>query len=855
MTGSSLPPPVGVVAMLFTDIEGSTALATRLGAAWPGVLAEHHRILGEAIAAESGYLDRTEGDAFFATFSDPVAACRAAVAGQRGLSAHTWPEGVGEMRVRMGLHVGFVERGPIGYVGLEIHRAARVGAAAHGGQLILTAAAREMLGDGFAADYLGAFRLKDFPAAVQLYCAVIDGRGAPSFPPPRTLDALPTNLPAGLPELVGREDDLQEIRQALTQGRDRMVTLTGQGGSGKTSLALVAGASLLDAHPGGVWWVDLSQVTRADRLLDTVASAVGADRAVAVSGLEAVAGRLRGSGKVLLILDNLEHLSDAWNDVGGLLGALPDLHVLCTSRMSLRLRGERVIGLDALDGEAALTLIERVVRRRGGSWSPARADLEALLEVVELLDGLPLALELAAARLALLSPQQLRDRLRTSSDLLRDSSRPERQRSLSATVDWTLGLLDDAPRRLFPRLAVFVGPVELDELELVTGGDGLDVLEALSTLLDVALVRRVERGDGKIRFGLPEALRQIAARQLAAAPDAERWRLAHAERQLDLLRVEMFCTVPQQDAAKGALPEARGALRWAQRVQHPVATELPARVGAWLAEAGHLRAAAEVLATLIESPPDTAALRSLVYRSQAVLASMAGDGDEAVRLLELALANADDEFGFLECTQIRGVVQLFAGRLELALVDHREATRMARRLGPVALASALVMEVQAMIAAEDVPAATALLDEARRVGEPVHAAFLRAIDTQEGDLAMAAGRPAEALEPYARSLEWAQRQDNPLQILFDLRGMVNALGATGRDEEAAEVLGLADMQAQEVGGNTDVGEHLQGDAPLRAALGRLGPEAAEAARARGRAVVPGRRVARACELGRAVVRA
>jgi hypothetical protein len=165
------------------------------------------------------------------------------------------------------------------------------------------------------------------------------------------------------------------------------------------------------------------------------------------------------------------------------------------------------------------------------------------------------------------------------------------------------------------------------------------------------------------------------------------------------------------------------------------------------------------------------------------------------------------------------------------------------------------MEGQAMLAIEDVPAATALLAEARRVGEPVQAAGLRAIDTVEGDLAMATGRPADALEPYARSLEGAQRRDDPLQILFDLRGVANALGALGRDEEAVEVLGLADMQAEDVGGKTDIGEHLQGDAPLRAALGRLGPETAEAARARGQAIVPGRRVARACELGRAVVRA
>ncbi len=854
MTGPSTTPPIGVVALLFTDIEGSTSLAARLGSQWPRVLSEHHQIVSAAIAAEGGYVDGTEGDAFFATFGDPVAAARAAVAAQRELRAHAWPESVGELRVRMGLHVGFVERGPIGYVGLEVHRAARVGAAAHGGQLLVTGAAREMLGDALTADYLGSFRLKDFPAPVQLYSAVIDGRGSAAFPPPRTFDARPTNLPAGLPSLVGRDEDLEEIRQALLQGGDRVVCLTGRGGSGKTSLALVAGGRLLDDYAGGVWWIDLTQVTDPGRVLDAVARTVGADREVQASSAEAVTGRLSGSGRVLLILDNMEHLSAAGPDVAGLLRALPELQVLATSQVPLRLPGERVIALDALDAESALVLIEEVVSRRGVAFSPNQEEREALGDVVALLDGLPLALELAAARLSLLSPRQLRDRLRSSSDLLKDSTRPERQRSLGATVDWTLGLLDDAPRQLFIRMAVFAGPVELEEVELVTGGDGLDVLEALSTLLDVALVRRVERGDGKIRFALTEALRQIAAAHLDGTPDAERWRVAHAERQLDLLGASVTSTMVAEERAKAALPEGRGALRWAQQVRHPLLDELRVTVGTGLSLSGHLREAAEVLAPLADSPPATARLRSKSYRARGHLASVLGDQDGAVRLLDLALANADDDVAVLEATLLRGLAQLFAGRLEPGLADHREATRLARKLDPVALGTMLVFEAQAMIAVGDLAAAASLLDEGRRVGEPVQSLGMRGIDTMEGDLAMAAGRPADALEPYARSLEGAQESNDPLQILFDLRGMANALGALERDEECLEVLGLADMQAQEVGGKTDMGEHLQGDAPVREALERMGPERTEAARLRGQAVVPGRRVARACELGRAVVR-
>ena len=193
-TGSQAP--VGTIAMLFTDIEGSTALATRLGPRWGDVLATHHEVVGAAIKRAGGWVDGAEGDSIFATFADPSAAVSAAVDAQRALATHPWPGEVRTLAVRMGLHVGYVERRETGYVGLEVHRAARVGAAAHGGQLLLTAAARAVAGDTVALEFLGTHRLKDFPAPVQLYCAVIDGRGAAAFPPPRTHDARPTNLPA-----------------------------------------------------------------------------------------------------------------------------------------------------------------------------------------------------------------------------------------------------------------------------------------------------------------------------------------------------------------------------------------------------------------------------------------------------------------------------------------------------------------------------------------------------------------------------------------------------------------------------------------------------------------------------------
>ena len=484
------------------------------------MLAVHHELVGGVIAGEGGFVDGTEGDAFFATFEDAVAAGRAAVAAQRALRAHGWPVGVGELRVRMGLHVGRVQRTETGYVGLEVHRAARVAAAAYGGQLLLTAAARELVGDELVTESVGVHRLKDFPAPVMLFCAVIDGRGAAGFPPPRTESVRPTNLPAGRLQLVGRDDELADVVDAVASEGERLVTITGRGGAGKTSLALLAGTELLNQHPGGVWWVDLTAVGSSDEVLVAIGAALGAERELEGSVEAAITTRLRNSGATLVIVDNMEHVLAATGALCGLLDRLPDLRLLVSSRLPLRVDPERVIALDALDERSALELIARSVERRGKRPKLTDANDEALREIVRLLDGLPLALELAAARLSVLTAVQLRDRLRESIDVLGETrgGRPARQRSLRAALDSTLALLDPAPRALFVRMGAFVGPVELEELERVLSGDGVSVLEALAELVDAALVQRVETGDGSVKFGLAEALRQIASELLDREP-------------------------------------------------------------------------------------------------------------------------------------------------------------------------------------------------------------------------------------------------------------------------------------------------------------------------------------------------
>lgn len=849
-------PPEGIVALLFTDIEGSTRLATQLGDDWRTVLADHHALLGGAIAAEGGFVDGTEGDAFFATFVDAGAAARAAVSAHRALREHPWPPEVGQLKVRMGLHVGHVERAATGYVGLEIHRAARVAAAAHGGQLLLTAAARELAGGVVPTEPLGSHRLKDFPGAEQLFCAVIDGRGASAFGPPRTETVRPTNLPAGLPVLVGRDEDVARLRDALLLDGERVVTLTGRGGAGKTSLALVVAAQLLDEYPGGVWMARLANVGKPEEVMPTVAAAVGAAGDVGSSPTQAIVNRLRERGPALLVLDNMEHLLGAAGAIVELVDALPELRIMVTSQAPLRIASELCVALEALDDEAALALIERVAGRRTAAFSSAGANRQTLLDIVRLLDGLPLALELAAARLALLTPEQLRDRLRQSQDVLRDdrADRPDRHRSLRATVDWTLGLLDPATHELFARMGAFAGPVELEDIEAVAGGDGLDVLGELAKLLDVALVRRVESGDGRVRFGLPEALRQIAAELLDAAPDGHSWRRAHAVRQHEIVWAArcIFVTRATYNAAVAADGEIAAALRWARATGDDLAAELAGARCALLADRGYLREAIATLGTLPTDPPDDPVAHAQAMWAHGWALMAMGRLEEAMVSIERSLAVAPDPLDRVAALTMRGLVHSFSGEHAAAIRDSEEATAIARGLKPELLAGVLMLHAQARLFAGEVDRAAEQQAEAERIGEAADAEFIWRRHTVYGDLAALTGRHAEALGHYAHSLEEAQLRGNEMQVIFDLLGVANALASVQEDEHSAEVAGMADQQVAELGGPEASGSHLMGQEPLLAARERLGAAGAAACDARGRAVPAGQRVTRACELARAV---
>jgi len=844
-----------VIGLLFTDIEGSTRLAAKLGSRWAEVLADHHAVVGGAIAQERGFVDGTAGDAFFATFADPRAAARAAVGALRGLRSHRWPDGVGELGVRMGLHVGFAERRVTGYVGLEVHRAARVAAAAHGGQLLLTAAARAAVGDVLDVELLGAYRLKDFPVAEQLFCAVVDGHGAASFPPPRTEPVRATNLPAGEPSLLAREKELGLIRAAFLDEGERLLTVTGRGGVGKTSLALAAAGGLLDEHSGGVWLVRLATVTAQEEVLAAAASTIGAEGDASVSAREALIERLRRHGAALLVLDNLEHLQGVGPALVDLLDALPQLRLLVSSQAPLRVAGERVIPLDPLEDEAALELISDCVARQGSSLSSAEADRESLLDVVHYLDGLPLALELAAARLAVLSPAQLRERLAVSPELLSDRGigRPERQRSLGATVEWTLAALDAEPRALFVRMGVFAGPVGLADVESVAGGDGLDVLEALAVLVDVALVRRVESGDGRIRFGLPEALRQIAARMLDAAPDGPRWRHAHVQRQNELAwAAPLFLSEgAHYRAALAADAEMALALRWASANGDPLASSLAAARAALLVDTGRVRETFEALAPLLQEPSGDPAVDAYALTVYARALLLAGRMDESIAAADQAVAIASTPTSQVLALGQRGAVRMFRREYDGAVRDREQATGIARELTPAALCGALIGGAMCHLFAGNLDRAADWLSEGERVGAPVDARLLWVVETVRGDLAMVTGRPREAAHHYALSLEQAERRGEGSQVLLDLECVATAFAALEEDAAALEVIGLAEAQLAEVAGPaSQTIEHLLQDDSIASAIKRVGADDAARLRGQGRTVPAERRVALASRLVR-----
>ena len=531
--------------MLFSDIEGSTVLLSRLGPRYGEALSAQRTVLRAAIGDWRGHELGTEGDSFFVVFESAADAVACCVAAQRALDGYAWPGGVA-VRVRMGLHSGEPSRHEDGYIGIDVHRAARIAATAHGGQVVLSGVTWQLAHSGLAAELsvrdLGFHRLKDIDAAEHIYQLAGPGL-AEHFPPLKSLGAS-TNLPAPITPLVGRESDLEQLRALICQPGMRLVTLTGPGGVGKTRLAIDAAASLGDTFPQGVYFSALAAVRDAGVMWKAIAG----DLSVDGDEPAAVMAHLRDR-RTLLVLDNLEQLDGAAEVVAALLAAAPRLVVLATSRGPLHLQGEHELPVPPLEipQEPAIAAVTasaavRLFVQQGSLVRPGfvvtEGNADDIAAICRRLDGLPLAIELAASRVRLLSPKALLARLDHSVALAAvDAGRPSRQQTLRATIAWSYDLLPPRPAAVLRRAGVFAGGCDLDALAAVAlAGDGPgdpadpgDPLELVSELMDVSLITVTEGADGEPRVGLLETIREFALERLAEAGEADGAQRRHAE--------------------------------------------------------------------------------------------------------------------------------------------------------------------------------------------------------------------------------------------------------------------------------------------------------------------------------------
>ena len=698
-------PTGAAVTFLFTDIEGSTRLERAVGSApWAGLVRRHDEILRAAIEGQHGVVVKTEGDAFFAAFGAPIDAITAAVAGQRTLATEPWPDGA-PIRVRMGLHLGegqlraaHAPGAPEDYVGIDVNYAARIAAAGNGGQIVLSDALVATLPRGLTrlaglADVElvddGPRAVKDFEEPIPLYRLVVPG-AADDSRALRTTE-VPTNLPGEVTTLVGRADEIDRVRADL--GASRIVTLAGPGGSGKTRLALAVASAARDKFPHGVWFVDLAALRDPVLLEPTIAVALGVRETPDRTASEALRGHLR-ERTVLLVLDNLEQLLPAAAEtITGLVRGAPGLRALVTSRELLRVSGERGHPVPPLGVDASVALFVDRARALRSDVSAEGESLAAIREICRRLDGLPLAIELAAARVRLFSPAAILERLGQSLDLgsgPRDT--PERQRTLRGTFDWSYELLPDEERRLFARLAVFAGSWTSEMATAVADADGdlgIDLVSGLESLADKSLVR-VDHGDGngsadaEVRFSLHPLLREYGLDRLGDA----------GERTLVEARFAAVCVGiaeaageemlgPAREASMGRLDRddrnLRAALDWTiASGEVRLGLRLVGAIWRWYQARGRIREARAILANLLARPEqsdvririaalaaegglaywmnDFAAART-AYEERLDLASTTGDG--------MLLADAHYDIGFLAL--VEGDLERLRAEEQLAL--------------------------------------------------------------------------------------------------------------------------------------------------------------------------------------------
>jgi predicted ATPase/class 3 adenylate cyclase len=769
--------PTGTVTLLFTDIEGSTRLIEELEEdGYVLALAEHRRVLRSAFSAHGGVEVDTQGDAFLYAFADPVEALAAATLGRQALAS-------GPVKVRMGLHTAQPLLTGEGYAGRELHRAARIAASGHGGQIVLSAITRAFV-DGELIE-LGEHRLKDFDEPVALFQL-----GSERFPPLKTISN--TNLPRPVSSFVGREREREELLDLLRNG-SRLLTLSGPGGSGKTRLALEVASELVPDFKAGVFWVGLAPLRDPALVTETIGQTLGAKDGLA----EHVSER-----ELLLLLDNFEQVVEAAPALSRLLEACPNLRILVTSRELLRIAGEVEYPVPPLAEPEAIELFcER---------SRLEPD-DTLAELCRRLDHLPLAVELSAARTRVLTPSQILDRLGQRLDLLEGGRDADpRQQTLRATIEWSHDLLTGDEKELFARLAVFAGGCTLDAAEDVCDAD----LDVLQSLVDKSLLRH--RGE---RFWMLETIREFAAERLVAAGGSSTVRAAHAE---------FYASLAER--ADPHLRQGRDQQEWADRIAAEYdnirsavgsaqreAPEIALRLVASIAFFVWLRGGFAEVRTWVDEALATGADASLLWRGRAlicgaVVADRQGDVEAATRYADEAYAVASaagDGFGIASALRERGKAALHAGDRERSRAIYEELSEFAEEVGD-AWNGAVALNNLGDLALHDGDwaRAIALCGRSAEIRRGIGNLWGAALCLCNVALAQ---REAGLLDDAARSLRLALEDslsvDARMVVLFCFELGAALAGDRDRPQEAATLLGASAQLREDLDTINDDYEH------------------------------------------------
>ncbi len=745
--------PSGTVTFVFTDVEGSTTLLDGLGAqAYREALAEHHSVVREVFAAHSGYEVDEAGDGLFYAFgsaSEAVGAVRQATASLAE----------GPVRVRIGVHTGEALLDPPKYVGADVHKAARIMSAAHGGQVVLSAATHELVVGAMLE--LGRHRLKDFAEPVLLYQL-----GLERFPPLRTISN--TNLPVALSSFVGREREVREVVSLVRQDAARLVTLAGPGGTGKTRLALEAAGELVSDFGAGVFWIGLAPIRDPALVLASIAQTLEATQEPA----EHI-----GEKNILLVLDNLEQVIDSAVELAALLRACPKLCMLVTSRELLRVDGEVVYPVPALAEPEAVALF------------CARARVESDEDVAELcsrLDNLPLALELAAARVSVLTPAQILERISGRLDLFRAGRGADpRQQTLRTTIEWSFELLPDEEKLLFTRLGVFRGGCTLEAAEEIVEAD----LDTLQSLVDKSLLRH----SGE-RFWMLQTIREYARELLEEHDESNVVRRQHAAHYLGLAEAAYAGRSDLGPVWSHRLDEEhdnlRSALDFMREHDSLGYLQLAGALGWFWAKRPPYAEASRRLEDALAPRADDGRLTARALSSLAVLESYSGWYEAAESRLRLAIEiwqAADDESELLGTRNELGMVLYRGGDSVQALKVHEQNLELARSLGQRShVATSLAGVCQLLLATGQFERAEPLAEELQD-------------DHYLADCAMHRQDYMLAARHYSRRLELWIRDGDVVSQTFEVLGFAMALAGLGRDENALRLEGAIDATWEELG--------------------------------------------------------